>query len=99
MGKDSTTSQLDFLLFEEVSDRAAETISGGASVTTTSPELKVEVDTDDLAGVVEIPGDVMEALGGLFDGLVLGMLEPSDLVDLIDGILGGNGITIPTFGG
>ena len=29
MGKDSTTTQIDFLLLEEVSNEAAETISGG----------------------------------------------------------------------
>lgn len=33
MVKDSTTSQLDFLLFEEVSNEAAEIISGGKTLT------------------------------------------------------------------
>ncbi len=33
MGKDSTTSQLDFLLLEEVSSEAAEAISGGQTIT------------------------------------------------------------------
>ena len=32
MVKDSTTSQLDFLSLEEVSDKAAETISGGLTI-------------------------------------------------------------------
>ncbi len=45
MVKDITKSQLDFLALEEVSDQAAETISGGGPVLTTlSPAFEVETD-------------------------------------------------------
>ncbi len=41
MGKDSTTTQIDFLLLEEVSNEAAETISGGALTVTAGQELEL----------------------------------------------------------
>ena len=91
MGKDSTTSQLDFFLLEEVSDRAAETISGGAEVTT---GLEVTVSTDDIVKPLTIPLEIKAAIDELFDELVLGMVEPADLFDMIGdigGVLAGNG--------
>ena len=72
MVKDITKSQLDFLALEEVSDRAAETISGGATATITSPILETEVDAEDPLALPLLASEFMEEFFGLlspFKGL------------------------------
>ena len=62
MGKDSTTSQLDFLLLEEVSDQAAEVISGGI-VATLGGLQEIEVGLfDPLTLPLDLVTDLAEAL-------------------------------------
>ncbi|MBE9045171.1 hypothetical protein IQ255_12290 [Pleurocapsales cyanobacterium LEGE 10410] len=84
MGKNSTTSQLDFLLFEEVSNEAAETISGGVGLTLGgSQEL-------DLGNPLTMPFDSMTSLIGSIStlagalGLTLPALPTPDLPKLPD---------------
>lgn len=72
MVKDITKSQLDFLALEEVSDRAAETISGGAEATVTSPILETTLDAEDPLALPLLAGEFMEEFFGLlspFKGL------------------------------
>ena len=99
MVKDITTSQLDFFLLEEVSDRAAETISGGVAGTTNSPDL---VDTDDIAGVFGIPGETVMAISDFLDFLGLGFLPelaPPAVGVLLEYFDGGGLSFLPTMGG
>ena len=65
MVKDITTSQLDFLALEEVSDRAAETISGGAVATITSPVLETEADLADPLALPLLLSEFIEEFTGL----------------------------------
>ena len=94
MVKDITKSQLDFLALEEVSDRAAETISGGATATVTSPILETELDAEDPLALPLLANEFMETFFGLmspFSGLgelVPELPEPPGAGE----VLGGSGI-------
>ncbi|MGB5635335.1 MAG: hypothetical protein WBM44_25185 [Waterburya sp.] len=58
MGKNSTTSNLDFLLLEEVSDKSAEIISGGKSLTLDASQ------TFDLGDPFTAPFDILTNIMG-----------------------------------
>ena len=66
MIKYSITSQSDFLPLEEISDRAAETISGGAEVTTGT---EVTVDTDDIFFPIEGPTRLIDSVSALIEAI------------------------------
>ncbi len=84
MVKDITTSQLDFLSFEEVSDRAAETISGGAEVVT-GGDIEIAVSDEDITKPFEILGDLSDQFMGLLDNIGFDMLpDPTGLLDILD---------------
>ena len=94
MVKDITKSQLDFLALEEVSDRAAETISGGATASITSPILETELDAEDPLALPLLANEFMEEFFGLmspfagFGDLLPDLPEPP----VAGEVLGGSGI-------
>ncbi len=94
MVKDITKSQLDFLALEEVSDRAAETISGGATATVTSPILETELDAEDPLALPLLLNEFMETLLGLSSPLAgLGDMAPElPSPPAITDVIGNNGI-------
>lgn len=93
MGKDSTTSQLDFLLLEEVSNEAAEAISGGQELTLGgTQELSlglfdpITMPIDVLTTILGSVGTLTEAFSGLglpdIGSLVGGIQLPAGLPTL-----------------
>lgn len=98
MVKHNTTSELDFLLLEEVSDNAAETISGGLTADIGLELLDVYAPLDLAIGGVEKINQFTAAfgLGGLLPGpeaavgTVTGLLQP---------LLGSLGGLLPPLGG
>ncbi len=94
MVKDITKSQLDFLALEEVSDRAAETISGGATATVTSPILETELDAEDPLALPLLANEFLEEFFGLmspFKGIGEMVPELPDPVGL-GSVVGDTGI-------
>ena len=75
MGKNSTTSQLDFLLLEEVSNEAAESISGGQNLTLEGAQT-LEFGLFD---GFTMPFDALTAMIGSISGLAgsLGIVLPA----------------------
>jgi hypothetical protein len=75
MGKNSTTSQLDFLLLEEVSNEAAESISGGKTLTLEGAQA-LEFGLFDM---FTMPFDALTAMIGSISGLAgaLGLTLPA----------------------
>lgn len=90
MGKDSTTSQLDFLLLEEVSNEAAEAISGGQELTLGGTQsLKLG-----LFDPITMPIDVLTKIFGSIGTLTesFGALGLPDIASLAGGL---GGIQLP----
>ena len=85
MGKNSTTSQLDFLLIEEVSNEAAESISGGQTLTLEGAQALEFGLFDGLT----MPFDALTAMIGSISGLAgaLGVTLPALPMPDLSGIL------------
>ncbi|MDJ0897261.1 MAG: hypothetical protein QNJ55_00505 [Xenococcus sp. MO_188.B8] len=78
MAKDITTSELEFVLFEEVSNEAAEAISGGIEL---EGAAGFEVDLVELPGVpLELLKSSLEAISGLAE--FFGLPAINELVSL-----------------
>ncbi len=83
MGKDSTTSQLDFLLLEEVSNEAAEAISGGQTFTL-GGEQEIEIGLfDPLTMPFDMLTSVIGSVSELTEALGIGVPPIGDLVGAI----------------
>ena len=105
MVKDITTSQLDFLSLEEVSDQAAETISGGIGVEfewNPLPTGTLSAEAADILEPLQLPQEAMESMAGLTETLGLGGFLP-ELPEFggFGGFGGGEGgfPGLPTLGG
>lgn len=75
MGKNSTISQIDFLLLEEVSDKAAETISGGKLTLGGSQELELGL-YDPLTMPIDALVKFMDSVGTLTGILGIDLPKP-----------------------
>lgn len=85
MGKDSTTSQLDFLLLEEVSSEAAEAISGGQTITL-GGEQEIELGLFD---PITVPFDMLTSVIGSLSEFTGALgLELPDVGSLVGPALG-----------
>ena len=95
MVKDITKSQLDFLALEEVSDRAAETISGGATATVTSPILETELDAEDPLALPLLLNEFLEELVGVgspLKDIVPGLVPELPAAPALGSVIGDTGL-------
>ncbi len=84
MAKDITTSELEFVLFEEVSNEAAEAISGGLEL---GGEAGFSVDLVELPGVpLELLQSSLEAVSGLAEFFGLPAITELVSLDEVTGI-------------
>ena len=94
MGKNSTTSQSDFLLLEEISNEAAETISGGQELTLGGNQslslglfdpltMPIDVITKLIGSMSELTGALgitVPDVGGLIEPVVGSLPDPTTLL-------------------
>lgn len=96
MGKDSTTSKLDFLLLEEVSNEAAEAISGGQELTLGgSQELSLGL-FDPITMPIDMATSLLGSIGELTGALGITLPDIGSIVSPVVGSLPSPTSLLPT---